>query len=135
MTAISSLEPSDGEALIGELYSRFNDRDTDRLTQLLHPDATWINASKNLRLHGVAEILSHWRDYWRVVAIELTPVSIRPVSSGFSVHVRERIVSRSGEQVFDGPVGHVFTVQDGLVTCCLILDIEDASREAAETDH
>lgn len=109
------------EKLIQSLYERFNARDIESLLELLQPDVEWVNEPKESHVCGVDELRGHWTRQKNAARVHFDIVSSTPGEKGAFVVVQEKVWVND-ELIFDGPVGHDFTVRDGKIVRCDIVD-------------
>lgn len=104
------------------LYARFSNGDVDGMLALLTSDVEWVNEPKGEHVEGKVALRAHWERQWNAAKIELSPVDIAPTDSGVLVVVQERVSTHSGKVLFEGRVGHAYTIRDGLIARCDIVD-------------
>lgn len=110
--------------LILELYDRFNAKDIDLVFTKLHENVEWVNEPKGIHVRGIRDLKTLWLQQWDAVTIHLTPKRMQQSSDGTLVQVQEILTTHTGEQFFDGLVGHLYRFQDGLIARCDIVDVE-----------
>jgi ketosteroid isomerase-like protein len=104
------------ERLIRDLYVAFNARDVDAVVAQLHPDVDWPNAWEGGRLTGHAAVHDYWARQFTQIDPRVEPVEITQADDGrVAVTVHQTVRSLEGETLFDGRVGHVYTIRDGRI--------------------
>jgi ketosteroid isomerase-like protein len=105
-----------GEALLRELYARFNARDMEAVLAKLHEDVVWANGWEGGHVRGRSGVREYWTRQWAVLDPRVDPVKIVPAADGsFAVEVHQVVRDKQGVLVADVMVGHIFRIEDGLV--------------------
>ena len=112
----------DAKALAEALYSRFANRDIEAMLELIRKDVEWVNEPKDIHIRGKEQLRSVWMNPNPAAKVQFDILSVEPNADGMLVTVQEK-VWMDGELIFDGPVGHRYTVRDGLVARCDIVDV------------
>jgi hypothetical protein len=110
--------PPDHQPLLRRAYAHFNAREIDAAVALMHPDVDWPNGFEGGREHGRAAVRAYWTRQFEQIDPEVEPTafSTRPDGS-IAVAVHQTVRDLAGATLVDGPVTHVWTVDDdGLVT-------------------
>ncbi|MGI4737083.1 MAG: nuclear transport factor 2 family protein [Janthinobacterium lividum] len=117
------------QELIHKAYAGFNARDIPAVLTTLHPQVRWAKAWEGDYATGHDEIQAYWLRQWQEVNphVELTAIKER-ADGKLEVAVHQVVRDLQGLVLFDGPVQHVYTVQDGLLKQ---MDIEQGSTLAA----
>jgi ketosteroid isomerase-like protein len=108
--------PIDTEVL-KHLYDRFNARDIDAVLATMHPDVMWANGLEGGHIHGQLGIREYWTRQWAEMDSRAEPTGFSIGEDGTAyveVHVTAR--DRNGNKLFDEKVGHVFQIEDGLIS-------------------
>lgn len=108
--------------LAQSLYERFNVGDIDRMVELLHPDIEWVNEPKDQYTQGKESLHAAWSQIGKIAKVHFDIVSSTPTEKGMFVVVQEKIWKPEDELIFDGPVGHDYTILDGKIRRCDIVD-------------
>jgi hypothetical protein len=105
--------------LIKQLYEDFNARKTESILAKLTEDVMWANGLEGGYVHGHKALREYWERQWSSLNPQIKPVSFRKTEEG-SVFVDALFTGQPmGGQANgfkDVPVGHVFYVEDGLVS-------------------
>jgi len=116
------------EQLLRRMYAAFNARDVDAVLAAMAPDVDWPNGWEGGRVIGRTAVRDYWTRQWAEVDSRVEPVGFAERADGtVAVDVAQTATSvATGEQVWDGPVVHVyaFDPESGLVAR---MDIEDAA--------
>ena len=119
-------QPSD---LIRTIYAGFNARDIPTVLATFHPQVRWAKAWEGDYATGLEEVRDYWLRQWQEVNPHVEPTGIRErVDGRLEVAVHQVVKDSQGQVLFDGPVTHVYTLQDGLIKQ---MDIEQGSTLAA----
>lgn len=110
-------EPSDPNVeLLRRAYAAFNARDITAALATMSPDEVWPKAFKGGSACGHAEVRAYWTEQWAEIDPHAEPVSFHPEAAGrVLVQVHQVVRDLAGAVVFDGHVGHRFTMADGLI--------------------
>ncbi|QQR56842.1 MAG: nuclear transport factor 2 family protein [Candidatus Melainabacteria bacterium] len=102
--------------LITEAYSAFNRRDIDSALALMSEYVSWPKASEGGRASGKEEVRAYWTRQWQEFDPHVEPVEIM-VQDNFiaKVRVQQVVKSLGGDILFDGEVGHFYTIVNGLI--------------------
>ena len=104
------------ELLIRRAYAAFNARETDAAFLCMREDVVWPKASEGGRVEGKAAIRAYWTRQWAEFDPYVEPLEVTEGSDGtFAVRVHQVVKSLEGELLFNGEVGHVFRVVEGLI--------------------
>jgi ketosteroid isomerase-like protein len=106
------------------IYNRFNARDMEAVLACLHENVMWANGMEGGHVHGRDAVRSYWTRQWAMVDPHVEP-------AGFSkgpqyeaiVEVHQVVHDLNGNLLVDQMVGHIFTIEDGLIRR---FDIRDA---------
>ena len=107
---------SHGHDLIRTAYAGFNARDIPAVLATLHPQVRWSKAWEGDYATGHAEVRAYWSRQWADINPHVEPTAIRERADGrLEVAVHQVVKDGQGAVLFDGPVRHIYTVQDGLL--------------------
>jgi ketosteroid isomerase-like protein len=109
----------DREATLRETYRAFNDRDIDKVLELLHPDVDWPNAWEGGRVAGRDAVRDYWTRQFREISGNVEPESFTEEPDGaVTVRVHQVVRDRkSGDLLTDSYVRHRYWFDEGgLVT-------------------
>src|SRR3954471_1718214 len=109
--------------LLRDLYAAFNARDVDAVIAALQPDVDWPNAWEGGRLHGRDAVRDYWTRQWAEIDGRVEPVGFSERRGGaVAVDVQQTVRALDGTLVGEGPVVHVYSFRDGLITR---MDVEE----------
>lgn len=126
-----SHQPAPNIELLHAAYAAFNARDTDAVLATMAPDVAWPKAFKGGFARGHQEVRAYWTEQWSEIDPRVEPTSFHPEADGrILVHVRQVVRDRTGVVLADGPVGHRFTIESGLIRA-----MEVCSLLSGDLDH
>jgi hypothetical protein len=109
-------QPAPETELLRAAYAAFNARDIDAALALMTPDVEWPRAFKGGFVHGPEEIRAYWTEQWGEVSPHVEPVAFHQENAGqILVEVHQVVRDLAGAVLADEPVGHRFTVENGLI--------------------
>ena len=109
-------QPAPETELLRAAYAAFNARDIDAALALMTPDVEWPRAFKGGFVHGPEEIRAYWTEQWGEVSAHVEPVAFHQENAGqILVEVHQVVRDLAGAVLADEPVGHRFTVENGLI--------------------
>ena len=99
-----------------DIYHRFNTREMESVLAAMHEDVMWANGMEGGHEHGRDAVRSYWTRQWAMVDPHVEPV-------GFSegpqdqviVEVHQVVHDLNGSLLADQMVGHIFTIENGLI--------------------
>ncbi|TDN39491.1 nuclear transport factor 2 family protein [Hymenobacter sp. UV11] len=101
--------------LIRKAYAAFNARDIPAVLATLHPQVRWSKAWEGDYATGHDEVRAYWLRQWQELSPQVEPTGFRERENGqLEVAVHQVVKDKQGQLLFDGPVKHVYTIQDGL---------------------
>lgn len=104
------------ENLIKKAYSAFNSRNVDSVLSTFHPNVQWPKAFEGGYVSGHDEVRKYWERQWSEINPHVEPTGICERQNGtFEVTVQQVVKDLQGNQVFNGTVKHIYTVQDNLL--------------------
>jgi hypothetical protein len=119
--------PSDAD-LLKYLYARFNARDMEALLNTMHPDVSWANGMEGGHVHGREGVRSYWTRQWGMIDPQVEPISFTACPNGTTkAEVHQVVRDLKGAILLDKMVGHVFRIEQGLITR---FDIEDPTQKS-----
>jgi hypothetical protein len=84
----------------------------------LHPDVDWANGMDGGRVHGRADVRAYWTRQFGLIDPRVEPVEFETDAAGRTVvRVHQVVRNPAGAVIADGPVEHIYTITDGLITC------------------
>jgi len=102
--------------LIRQAYAAFNARDIPTVLATLHPQVRWSRAWEGDYATGHEEVRQYWQRQWQELDPRVEPTGIRELADGrLEVMVQQVVKDKQGTLVFEGPVKHLYTLQDGLL--------------------
>ena len=102
--------------LLRAAYAAFNARDFDAAFATMAPDVAWPRAFKGGFVRGHQEIRAYWSEQWSEIDPHVEPVTFHSVGVGrILVDVRQVVRDLNGTILGDEHVGHLFTVNAGLI--------------------
>lgn len=105
------------ENILKRLYERFNARDMQAVLGALHPDVTWANGLEGGQLRGREAVRNYWVKQWAVIDPRVEPTRFSIKAEGeVVVTVHQTVRDLQGTVLADRMVGHVFRLEDGLIT-------------------
>lgn len=109
---------------IRKAYAAFNARDIPTVLTTLHPEVRWARAWEGDYATGHDEVRAYWLRQWEEVSPRVEPTGFTTrADSRLAVAVHQVVHDGQGQVLFDGPVTHVYTIQDKLFKQ---MDIEPA---------
>lgn len=102
--------------LLCAAYAAFNARDIDAALALMAADVTWPKAFKGGFVQGPEEIRAYWTEQWSEIVPHVEPTAFYPLSpSQVMVDVHQIVRDLAGSVLADERVGHLFTIDNGLI--------------------
>ena len=121
------------KALIGQAYAAFNERDAEGVLALMSDDVSWPKAAEGGRIVGKQEVRDYWTRQWVVFNVRVEPQEIVNLGNDkFEVRVRQLVKNVEGDLLFDGEVGHIYTIKDGQIKS-MALKGEDSGSSSSPT--
>lgn len=108
---------SDHAELITRIYDSFNARDMETVLANLHEDVMWANGMEGGHVHGREGVRAYWTRQWAMINPHVEPVTTSIGPNGeVVVEVHAVIRDLNGTLLRDEMVGHVFRIENELVT-------------------
>ncbi len=101
--------------LIKKAYLAFNARDIDTALSAMHPDIQWPKAFEGGYVSGHAEIREYWTRQWTEINPNVEPVEFNERENGTVEIIVHQIVKDLEDNLFDGNVKHIYTLQDRML--------------------
>ena len=99
------------------VYQGFNARDIEAVLAALHPDVTWANGMEGGHVYGREAVRSYWTRQWATVDPRVEPTAFSTGGDGETiVEVHQRVRDLQGAVLVDQMVGHIFRIENGLIT-------------------
>lgn len=109
-------QTSPGVELLRVAYAAFNARDIDAALTTMAADVTWPKAFKGGFAQGHQEVRAYWTEQWAAINPHVQPTSFHAEAGGrILVYVHQVVCDMTGAVLFDGQVGHRFTIESGLI--------------------
>ena len=102
--------------ILRQLYDRFNARDIDGALAAMHEDVAWANGLEGGHVHGHASVRSYWQRQWAIIDPHVEPLGVSTGPDGVVVEVHQTVRDLGGKLLSDKMVGHIFRIEDGLIT-------------------
>ena len=103
--------------LLKRVYERFNARDIDAVLAALHADVMWANGWEGGYVHGREGVRNYWTRQWAALDPHVEPTGFSTgQNTEIVVEVHQTVRDLQGAVVVDQMVGHVFRIEDGLIT-------------------
>jgi len=84
---------------------------------LFHPQVRWARAWEGDYAIGHEEVRAYWLRQWQEVNPHVEPTGIEAGADGrLEVAVQQLVKDLQGQVLFDSPVKHRYTINDGLIT-------------------
>lgn len=94
----------------------FNARNIDAALATMAYDVAWPKAFKGGFANGHDEVRAYWTEQWSEIDPHVEPTSFHTEPDGrILVDVHQVVRDLSGVVLFDGHVGHCFTISGGLI--------------------
>ena len=102
--------------LLQKAYAAFNARQIDNVLLLMQSDVSWPNGWEGGYVHGHDEVRAYWERQWAAIDPHVEPVGFTQLPDGrMQVKVHQLVKDMQGNVILDGPVLHIYTIDDGLV--------------------
>jgi hypothetical protein len=103
--------------LLKRLYDRFNARDMEAVIAMMHPDVLWANGMEGGHVSGHNEVRNYWTRQWALIDPHVEPTGFATAPDGnIVVEVHQTVRDREGTLLSEKAVGHIFRLEDGLIT-------------------
>ena len=104
------------EEIIRQAYQAFNARNIDAVLQFLLPDVHWPNGWEGGYVNGHEEVRQYWTRQWQEVNPTVVPVLFEEMPGDqVSVEVHQLVRELQGNVLFDGPIKHIYTFNEGKI--------------------
>ncbi|MDO7888016.1 nuclear transport factor 2 family protein [Hymenobacter cheonanensis] len=101
--------------LIRKAYAAFNARDIPTVLTTLHPEVRWSKAWEGDYATGHDEVREYWLRQWQELNPQVMPTGFKEREDGrLEVAVHQIVRDKQGQLLFDGPVKHLYTIEDKL---------------------
>lgn len=103
--------------ILRQVYERFNARDIEAVLAVLHTDVTWANGMEGGHVHGREGVRSYWTRQWATIDPRVEPTGFSTDADGrVVVEVHQTVRDLQGAVLVDQMVGHIFTIENGVIT-------------------
>jgi len=103
--------------LLKRVYALFNARDMENVLAAMHEDVVWANGMEGGHVHGREGVRSYWTRQWAMIHPHVEPVEFTRGPDGeIVVEVHQVVRDLEGNLLVDQMVGHLFRMENGLVT-------------------
>ena len=103
--------------LLERLYRQFNAREIENVLTVLHEDVAWANGMEGGHVHGRNGVRGYWRRQWAMIDPSVEPTGFSRGANGeIVVEVHQTVRDLSGKLLSERMVGHIFRIENGLVT-------------------
>src|SRR5258705_4507794 len=100
-----------------QVYERFNARDIEAVLATLHTDVMWANGMEGGHVHGREAVRSYWTRQWAAIDPRVEPTGLSTGAEGeIVVEVHQTVRDLQGAMLADQMVGHIFRIENGLIT-------------------
>jgi hypothetical protein len=108
---------SDQVELLKRVYRGFNARDMESVLAAMHHNVVWANGMEGGHVHGRDEVRKYWTRQWAMIDPNVHPVEFSSNAEGeIVVEVHQVVRNLNGDLLADKMVGHVFRIENGLIT-------------------
>jgi ketosteroid isomerase-like protein len=102
--------------ILKHIYDRFNARDMEAVLAALREDVMWANGMEGGHVHGRDEVRGYWTRQWAMVNPHVEPIGFaKGPQSEVIVEVHQVVRDLKGVLLMDQIVGHIFTIENGLI--------------------
>ena len=109
-------------------YAAFNARTIDAALALMTPDVEWPRAFKGGFVQSPEEIRAYWTEQWSEISPRVEPAAFHPgEGGGILVDVHQVVRDLSGTVLADEHVGHLFTMEGGLIRRMEVVPLPSSS--------
>jgi hypothetical protein len=99
------------------LYEHFNARDMEALLAAMHLDVAWANGMEGGHVHGHEGVRDYWTRQWAMIDPHVEPTGFSTTPDDKTVvEVHATVRDLQGALLVDHMVGHIFTIENGLIT-------------------
>jgi ketosteroid isomerase-like protein len=103
--------------LLEQVYQRFNARDIEAVLAALDPDVIWANGWEGGHLQGHDAVRDYWTRQWAALDPRVEPARFSTGADGeIVVEVHQTVRDLQGAVLVDQMVGHIFRIENGLIT-------------------
>jgi hypothetical protein len=107
-----------------QVYNHFNARDMETVLAAMHESVMWANGMEGGHVYGHDGVRSYWTRQWAMISPHVEPVGFsKGPQNEVIVEVHQVVHDLNGDLLVDQMVGHIFTIENGLIRR---FDIRDA---------
>ena len=111
------MSSTNNEELLKRLYDQFNARDIELVLVALHEDVVWAHGMEGGYVHGREDVRTYWTRQWALIDPHVEPIGFSTGPDGeVVVDVHQTVHDLTGNLLADQRVGHLFRIEDGLIT-------------------
>ncbi|HWB28676.1 MAG TPA: nuclear transport factor 2 family protein [Chitinophagaceae bacterium] len=104
------------EVLLMKAYDAFNARDMEGVISLMKENITWPNGWEGGYVFGHNGVRDYWKRQWAGLNPKVVPVSFRLLDDGRAeIIIQQTVKDMRDNLLFQGPVKHLYTFEDGLI--------------------
>jgi hypothetical protein len=105
------------QEVIQKIYAAFNARDIPTILNTFDPQVRWARAWEGDYAVGHEQVKEYWLRQWQEVNPHVEPTGFTQRADGrLEVAVHQLVKDMQGQVLFEGPVKHLYTSKDGLIT-------------------
>ena len=110
------------------VYNLFNTREMEAVLACLDENVMWANGMEGGHVQGRDGVRSYWTRQWATVDPHVNPVGFSNGPQGeVIVEVHQVVHDLAGALLMDQMVGHIFTIEEGLIRRFDIRGAQDTS--------
>ncbi len=103
-------------ALIQKIYAAFNARDIPTILAAFDPQVRWARAWEGDYATGHEQVRDYWLRQWQELDPHVEPTGFASRADGrLEVAVQQLVKDKQGQVIVDGPVRHLYTIENGLI--------------------
>lgn len=107
-----------------EVYDAFNARRIDEVLALMNADVHWPNGWEGGYVEGHEAVRDYWTRQWAELNPRVIPVGFTELEDGrIETTVQQTVKDIQGNLLFDGPVKHIYTITNGLISTMEIVKV------------
>jgi len=107
---------SQENSLIRKAYEAFNLRDADTVLTLMTSDVHWPNGWEGGYIEGKDAVKDYWTRQWQEIDPHVEPLSFTASNNGeIEVTVEQVVKSKTGDELFNGIIKHIYHLENGLI--------------------
>lgn len=104
------------QTIIEQAYDAFNNREIDRVLDLMASDVRWPRAFEGDFVTGKDNVREYWRKQWTEINPRVDPIGFETREDGkCSVDVHQVVRDMNGNLLADQNVRHIYTFDNGYI--------------------